>query len=741
MADNGLRQRTINAIAPAVAGIVARVGLQVCGIAAAALFAIAALAAMPTAARAQATATLMADQVYVDGAGRLVAVGSVEVWHGSIRLTATRVVFDRRQDLLLIDGPLTLSDGPDQVFLADAAQLSPGLRAGLITSARVVLHQQLQIAAARVERGTNGVSQMDAVVASSCPVCAAHPTPLWEIRAERITHDENTGRIQFRRAQFRFAGVPVFYAPRFDLPAPGNTRMRGFLRPEVSLDSDLGLSVGMPYFFPLGETRDLTLTPRASTGGMVSLGFRWREARQDGGVEIGGQISRDNIVPGEMRGYGYVRALFQLANDWRLTADLLAASDRTYLEAYDITDDARLSGDVTLERIRRDQAIRARLLGFYSLRASDNNDELPNTALQAEMEQRVGLGATPVGGELRMQIGALAYRRLSTLDGTPGRDLARAHLQLSWRRTGVLPGGIVATGALDGRVDHVRIADDSAWPDPVTRRAAQAMIELRWPWAAAGVGGVSHVIEPVVQVIASRRSGGAALPNDDHTMPELDAGNLFALTRYSGEDAQDNGSRINAGLRWTRHDADGWTSEALVGRIWRDAPVAGLDPAHVQPLGGQQSDWLLAGRLTHASGYSLGLRVLVDPHNTLTRTETNLAWSNATTTIATRYLFMPASAFEDRATTLSEWSFDVTRRFSSGWATRFGWEYDVEQALFATARTGFEFRNECLSFDLSLARHFVTATNPSASTRFDMRIELLGIGGRAPSTGGRTCRA
>src|SRR5690606_15943122 len=34
---------------------------------------------------AQTPATLMADQVFIDPAGRLVAEGSVEIWHGSIR--------------------------------------------------------------------------------------------------------------------------------------------------------------------------------------------------------------------------------------------------------------------------------------------------------------------------------------------------------------------------------------------------------------------------------------------------------------------------------------------------------------------------------------------------------------------------------------------------------------------------------------------------------------------------------
>ncbi len=688
-------------------------------------------------ARAQATlpATLIADQVRTDASGRLVAQGSVEIWHGSARLTASRVIFDQRGDQLLVEGPLTLSEGPDTVILADSAQINPQLRAGLLQSARIMLDQQLQVAAARVEQGANGVTQMQSVIASSCEVCAARPTPLWEVRADSVTLDSNTNRLLFRRAQLRLAGVPVFYSPRLILPAPGNTRLRGLLTPDLSLDSELGLSVGLPYFIPFGDSRDLTLTPAVSSEGMVSLGFRWRSARENGGIEIGGRVARDDLLPGEWRGHLYLRALYRLGAGWELTANLQGVSDRTFLETYGISDESRIASHVTLQRVQREQVARVRALGFRSLRAADNNALLPNTALQADLTQRFGLGHTALGGEAWLSLGARAHYRSSTT----ARDVARAHLELGWRRSGVLPGGILAAVALQGRVDHVRVSQDATYPDPVTRRALQGMVEFRWPWAAATAGGASHVIEPVVQLIGSRVRG-APLPNEDHTMPELDAGSLFALTRYSGADARDDGQRLNAGLRWTRHDAAGWSSEAMLGRIWRSAPIDGFDPLHHQPLGQTRSDWLVAGRLELAGGTAMALRVLIDDSARLSRAESNLHWTGRSIDITSRYLFAPASPFEDRTTDLSEWRLDIARRSVSGWTARVGWDYDVAQNLFAAARTGVQFRNECLSFDLNLARHFVTATNPSASTRLNMRLELLGIGGRSPVVNGRTCR-
>ncbi len=684
-------------------------------------------------------ATLIADRVAVDAQGRLVAEGSVEVWQGSTRLTARRVIYDQANGRLDVTGPLTLSEGPDRIVLADAAQLSDDLREGLMASARIVLHQQLQIAAAAIARRDGRLTRADAVVASSCEVCAARPTPLWEIRAARVTHDQGARRLWFDQAQFRLAGVPLAYLPRLSLPDGSVDRARGFLFPDVRVSSDLGVQLTVPYFIPLGPARDLTLSPTASTEGMAGLGFRWRQAWATGGIEAGGQVSRDRQIPGRLRGYGYLRGLFGLAGGFRLSLDAIAPSDRRYLETYGITDESRLRSHLTLERYRRDEAIRARVVGFRSLRAADDNDRLPNRLVDGEWERR--LGGLPVGGELTLAARLHAHHRASDLPGADGRDVARAALFLRWQRREVLAGGVLATLALRGRLDQVRIDDDPAYPDPISRAAAEAMVELRWPLARVDGRGGQHLLEPVVQWIGARRSL-APLPNDDHLMPELDGGNLFAPLRYAGLDAPDDGSRIHAGLRWVRHDPAGWSVETLAGRIWRRDPLADFGPGHIQPLGAQRSDWLLAARLTRADGGALGLRLTLDEARRVSRGEVSLNWTSASGTgIVSRYHYVPANPAEARPAALNEVSVDLSHRFDSGWRGTLGWDYDVGTGEWGTARGGLEFRNECLAVDVSLSRRFATSTNLTPSTRFGVRVQLLGLTGRSPGPAGRFCRA
>ncbi len=217
-------------------------------------------------ARAQDRATLVSDSLQITGDTRLIASGNVEVFFKGIRLKASQIVYDQAADRLLIDGPIVLTDAEGRtIILASQADLATDLSEGILLSARMVMDQQLQLAANRLMRIDGRYTALDQVVASSCKVCAARPVPLWEIRARRVVHDQEERQIYFDHAQFRVAGMPVFYIPRLRMPDPTLDRATGFLFPTFRSTSKLGAGIRLPYFIALGPSRDLTLLPYLST--------------------------------------------------------------------------------------------------------------------------------------------------------------------------------------------------------------------------------------------------------------------------------------------------------------------------------------------------------------------------------------------------------------------------------------------------------------------------------------------
>ena len=123
-------------------------------------------------------ATLLADQVRFDGTS-LTAQGNVEVFYGDIRLSSGKIEYDRASGALNITGPIRLTDPDgDIVVYADAAMLDADLRNGILTSARLVIDQQLQMASTHIRRVDGRYTQLSKTVTSACQVCESNPVPL-----------------------------------------------------------------------------------------------------------------------------------------------------------------------------------------------------------------------------------------------------------------------------------------------------------------------------------------------------------------------------------------------------------------------------------------------------------------------------------------------------------------------------------------------------------------------------------
>ncbi|MCC1480101.1 LPS-assembly protein LptD [Roseibaca sp. Y0-43] len=676
-------------------------------------------------------ATLLADQLYLDGPNRLIAQGNVEAFFENARLSAARIVYDRATGAMQIEGPIVLTEGTRAVILADSAELREGLRLGLIRSARVVLDQQLQIAANTVERRSERFTEMNNVVASACEICPERNTPLWEVRADRVVHDTQERQLYFEGARFRMFGLPVAYIPRLRIPDPSLERATGFLSPRFSLDSDHGVGLRAPYFIALSADKDLTLTPFLGTKGTYALEARYRQAFSNGLLELGGLIARDSIRQGELRGMVYAKGDFAVPRGYTLSFNLIQPSDRSLLEDYD-RGEPRLTSDITLERVRRDERIRVQALQFRSLRLGDVNANLPNSVGQGLYDRRFDMPG--VGGTGRIRLEAEGYSRRSPLAADPKR-VARFSADLTWRRDTILPGGVL--GAIGGNLgfDHFRIgAAASGFAPTVSRWRPSLMAELRWPLVRATAGGASHVIEPVAQLIWSN-DRTYVLPNATSRMPELDEGNLFTFDRFAGGDAREAGLRANLGLSWTRYDPNGWSSTVTVGRIVRDRDLGQFSPA--SPLAGKQSDWLLAASVDTAAGLSLSSRSLFSEDFNLTRSAIELDWTAADFGISTSYMRIEADPFENRAVDASEWTFDGSRALDEYWTARVGWRYDIASRRAARTSVGLDYENECLRMAMMIEREYSATTN-SNSTRFGLNIDILGIGGN-PSITRKRC--
>ena len=140
------------------------------------------------------------------------------------------------------------------------------------------------------------------------------------------------------------------------------------------------------------------------------------------------------------------------------------------------------------------------------------------------------------------------------------------------------------------------IGDDGA----ILRGNAVAGVEYRYPFIAS-TGSVTHVVEPIGQIIARPNSVGdqQEIPNEDALSLVFDDTLLFDIDKFSGYDRIETGTRANVGVRYTAQFASGAYARAVFGESYQLAGQNEYDTEFYRT----------SGLATDASDYVSGLYI------------------------------------------------------------------------------------------------------------------------------------
>ncbi|WP_299671269.1 LPS assembly protein LptD [uncultured Roseobacter sp.] len=682
---------------------------------------------------ASAPAVLIADELFIANDRELIARGNVEAFQGTTRITASEIRYDRSTGALTITGPITMEDGEGITVLASAAELDGTLRTGLLRGARMVLNQQLQLAAVQIQRVNGRYSQLYKTAVTSCQICEDGSPPLWQIRARRVVHDKEERQLYFDGAQFLIRNIPVFYIPQLRLPDPTVDRATGFLFPSFRQNTEFGFGIKIPYFINIAPDRDLTVTPYIAPG-TRTLELRYRQAFRTGRIEFNGAISRDDERPGDTRGYVFADGSFDLENDFKLTFDIEVTTDDSYLTQYDYSGKDRLDSAITISRARRDEYISGGLIAFKSLREEDVNAELPTLVADGIYEARYF--PQRLGGELRLALNAHSHYRYSD-DDILGRDVSRASAEADWLRSWTLGAGLRADVTLGLTTDLFNVTQDSSVPQTQSQISPRGAVALRYPMVRSGAGGVTQFLEPIFQV---GWVGGDQIdvPNEESTRVEFDGGNLTSLSRFPEPDRRERGRTIALGVNWARFDPDGFDTSLTLGQVLRQD----ADPAFTETsgLGGTASDYLVAGQISGQNGLTLTARTLFDEDFDFAKAEIRGDYFGQRTTLGGSYLWLQSDPGEDRDQSIAEIAVDGSYRVDKHWTANADWRYDISISRASTAGVGVTYQNECVSVGFSIDRRYSTSSSLEPSTTLGLTIGLRGFSARkGTETYTRTC--
>lgn len=527
--------------------------------------------------------TFTADQVVYDRDNGLVtASGHVEAWQNDHVLRADTVTFDRNTNVAAAHGHVAVVEPDGQVLFSDYAELTEGMREGVLRGMRAILAENGKLAANGARRTEGKINELSRAVYTTCDLCARDPTrpPLWSLRARSALQDTENKRIEYRDAVLDIYGVPVAAFPYFWHADPSVKRASGFLIPSFGSTSHLGAFLQTPYYLVLDDQSDATISPTFNTKNGLNLSTQYRRRFNDGYFSADGGVGWDD---GKLGADIFAKGRFAYDDTWRYGFDINRATSATYLRDYRVSNRGDvLTSQLYLEGFGVGAYTRIDSMAYQGLVDSIKQSRLPYVLPRHEYSFFGQVD--PLGGRLKFdtinfnvvrEIGTNTQRAGATLDWErPFTGLAGEKYKLTLQST------MAAYTATSMNQNPNYYSSDS---EELVRAHPQAALEVRWPLLRDSGRLGTQIIEPIAQVIAGPRTGlQARYPNEDSLTFEFTDQNLFALNRFPGIDRQEGGLRANVGLHanWM---LGGMMLDGLVGQSFRTSrddtyPVgSGLD--------------------------------------------------------------------------------------------------------------------------------------------------------------------
>ncbi len=378
--------------------------------------------------------------IYDNDRNTVTARGNAELHFGPRTLQADRVRYDRATSRVFAEGNVRLTDKDGAVVTGARMELTDDFKTGFIDSLRIQQSVErrgetvrTRFSAPRAERLNGEQTAFDYGTYTACEPCKDNPgtPPLWQVRATKIVHNNETHTIYFEESQLELAGIPVAYLPYFEAPDPTVKRKSGFLTPRFVTSTAIGTGVSVPYFFNLAPDYDLTVSPTfvSRQGALGQAEFRQRLDNGTYNLRLSGifQTTPSAFLPGplgagdrDFRGSIESRGRFYINDRWRTGWDLVGVTDKWFLDNYRIRNQ-NIVTDYFREAVSTAYLIgqgdrswfEARGYYFKGLSSFDWQKEQPIVAPVIDYDKRIN-GPGEIGGEVRFEANITSLTREAT---------------------------------------------------------------------------------------------------------------------------------------------------------------------------------------------------------------------------------------------------------------------------------------------------------------------------------------
>lgn len=679
-----------------------------------------------------------ADQLDYDSQNKVVtAHGKVEVFHQGRVLLADQIQYDQTRNKIHATGSVSLMEPNGDVIFAENLEITDDFKNGIIENVRLLMSDDSRMAAASATRIDGTRKELNYAVFSPCELCATDDgtkEPLWQLRAAKVIHDEESKDIIYHDAVMDFWGLPVFYTPYLSHTSPEVERRTGFLTPSIKQSTQLGFTVGVPYYYSASPSEDITVEPRYMAEEGFLLANHYRRRFDTGEMDI--QTSwaevdkRANASAGEdentTRGHIEATGRFDVDDVWRWGFDVFAASDRTYLNRYGFSGIDFLHNEVFLEGFDHRNYASVRGLAFQGLRQTDDQDRIPYILPQFSYNYL----SDPLADGSLFSFDASVLN----LARQQGAKSSRISLKGGWEKSITTDFGSVYSleASTQGDLYHVSDVptDTSETQDGFTGRIFP-QLAMKWEYPMVrSVGTIHQVIEPMVGMVLSPSGGNPTkIPNEDSQAFELDELNLFDPQRFAGFDRVAGDQRIDYGVNMGMHGFYGGDINMFIGqsvRLKEDSTYS-TGTGHE----GQFSDVVGNFQFSPSELIDILYRTRFDNDDAaFRRSEWGFRLGDEDLSFAGDYIFVDRLAGSGEFPDREEVSATFLSKIAEFWKFRaYGRRNLNDEDSNRFIGTGFLYQDDCFDFAVGIDRDFTDDGETAAATTFFVQFHLKHLGG------------
>ncbi len=258
--------------------------------------------------------------------GISVFTGDVFLQKGEQRLQSPILYYDYQQGKVMAENEFTFWD-KDVVVSGEKLQLLLGQQGQMQNAHYWLLDRRGHGQAQQVVRENADKIELNQSTYTTCDP----GKEIWQLDSQQIILDKSSGIGKAYDVKFRLFDTPIFYTPFLSFPID-NQRKSGFLYPRLGYSSEVGMEIGIPYYWNIAPNYDATITPQVMSRRGILLNTEFRYLLDSSGGKIEAEyLPRDNVTDKKRSALALTHN-GNIATHWLTDVNFNYVSDRKYFE-------------------------------------------------------------------------------------------------------------------------------------------------------------------------------------------------------------------------------------------------------------------------------------------------------------------------------------------------------------------------------------------------------------------------